>query len=735
MKLIKKHNKQTKIKKENKYKRHSKKINKNNKTKTTKKTNKTNKTKTTKKTRQTRITLPMKDESTKFSYLKTLQYPIPLLRNLLSEQDIKELMNNESIDNNKNKKWKIIHNKTKKYTSLKSSLRSSSILKDNYTLNDFDLVYKIAELEPSLIYYIQEEYILRKNNILSYHNFITTWNTNNTKFFNDLINHDMPFFKAKYKLASKYNYFIKYIYPVNIYIDINKNILEDIIKSKTKQNNNDRCDINIFSPYMDEGNILYSFLNLQNMFKHKINMHFQGCTFNKTCFDGFNTLMNLLKIEKQPINKEKYNNNYIQNSFKNNFDLFNGEYPIENLEPNTMDIIETFLPNWSRLTEGFLYKSYLQSKDTVLNSAINIFKLFKFLKDEGIIVIFIENLTTGIINLLNNIMKYYYNPSEITSNFNQNTDITFSIEFIKSIRITKFDGLDDHDNFIFIFKKIHHKDNILDTKIMTRSDYLKNLVYMDIKLPGNRNITAIYELCKNTDKLLYECSKGYITQLEYKLHQNFSNHLKKMGYKKYFYILEFLKVGYEPLIESLLEHNFKIYLILIVFKINANLLYIYQKMIYDFKYKYNAEIFFMTPNELEQLWNTVNQNECYFNSYIYNGYIKENLFNDEVQIVKEYLTPIFINYNTIWHHCNPLYSRYLCSAFPDKKFNYITYQIASYDETHIILKYKSLGLKNLNVILPVVPLKPFPNISEIRDSVHIKEHDMQPCFYILLFYI
>ena len=180
-------------------------------------------------------------------------------------------------------------------------------------------------------------------------------------------------------------------------------------------------------------------------------MHFQGCTFNKTCFDGFNNLMNLFHIEKKPIDKKKYNDNYIQNSFKNHFDLFNGEYPMENIKPNTVDIIETFLPNWDTLTEDipYIHKSKLQPKDVVFNYVINIFKL---LKDGGFIVIFIENLTIEIINLLNNIMTFNDNP-EIANDFYQTTDISFSIKFIRSIRITKFERLDDHDNFIFIFKK------------------------------------------------------------------------------------------------------------------------------------------------------------------------------------------------------------------------------------------------------------------------------------------
>jgi len=445
----------------------------------------------------------MKDDSTNFSYLKTLQYPIPLLKNSLPEHDIKKMINNESFNKYKilDKTWKIIHNKTGKHTSSRTS-----ILKHNYTSNDFDLVYKIDELEPSLIYYIQEEYLLRKNNILSYNNFFTNWNKNNTKFFNDLIHHDMPYFQAKYELASKYNYFIKYIYPVDIYVDINKNILEDIIKSKIHakinakiNDNNERIDINVFSPHMDEGNILQSFLKLQNMFENKINIHFQGCIFNKSCFDGFNNLMNLFNIEKQPISKEKYNDNYIQNSFLNNFDLFNGVFPIENIKPNTIDIIETILPNWAQLTEGvqhdYKYK-IKQPKDIVLNNVINFFKL---LTDGGYIVIFIENITIGIINLLNNIIKFNDN-SEIAIDFNQNTDVAFNIEFVRSIRITKFDELDDHDNFIFIFKKINSEEKITDSRIMNNSDYFKNLVSKDIKLPGNRTVTAIYELCKNTDK-------------------------------------------------------------------------------------------------------------------------------------------------------------------------------------------------------------------------------------------
>jgi len=615
----------------------------------------------------------MKDDSTNFSYLKTLQYPIPLLKYSLSELDIKQLIHNESLDN-KDKSWKIIHNKTGKHTSSRTN-----ILKHNYKSDDFDFVYKINELEPSLIYYIQEEYLLRKNNILSYDNFFTNWNKNYSKFFNDLINHDMPYFKAKYELAGKYNYFIKYLYPVDIYVDINKHILEDIIKSKTnakmQDNNNELIDINIFSPHMDEGNILQSFLNLQNIFEHKIKIHFQGCIFNKTCFDGFNNLMNLFKIDKKPISKEKYNDNYIQNSFINNFDLFNGEYSIENIKQNTMDIIETFLPNWAELTEGVphIYKSEInQPKDVVLNKVINIFKL---LKDGGFLVIFIENLTIGIINLLNNILKFNDN-SEIAIDFNQNTDIAFNIEFVRSIRITKFDELDDHDNFIFIFKKVNSEEQPMNSRIMNNSDYLKNLVSKDIKLPGNRTVTAIYELCKNTDKLLYECSKGYLTQLDYKLNRNFSNHLKKIGYKKYFYIAMYPVVMYQSLIESLLEDNIKICLIFVGFKINLDTTYLFQKMIYDFKYKYNSEILFMTPEELEQLWNTVNRSECYFDTY--NRDIKESLFNDEVQIVKEHLTPIFKNHNTIWHHSDNLTTRYICTAFPNKIFNYITYQIASY---------------------------------------------------------
>jgi len=183
---------------------------------------------------------------------------------------------------------------------------------------------------------------------------------------------------------------------------------------------------------------------------------------------------------------------------------------------------------------------------------------------------------------------------------------------------------------------------------------------------------------------------------------------------------------YQSLIEALLENDIKICLIFIGFKINLDTSYLFQKMIYDFKYKYNSEILFMTPNELEELWNTVNRRECYFNNY--NNDIKESLFNDEVQIVKEYLTPIFKNYNTIWHHCSKLITRYICTAFPDKKFNYITYQIVSYTETDIVLNYKSLGLSNLDVFLPVIPLKPFPNILEIRESANIKEEDMQPVF-------
>jgi hypothetical protein len=37
-------------------------------------------------------------------------------------------------------------------------------------------------------------------------------------------------------------------------------------------------------------------------------------------------------------------------------------------------------------------------------------------------------------------------------------------------------------------------------------------------------------------------------------------------------------------------------------------------------------------------------------------------------------------------------------------------------------------LSNLDVFLPVIPLKPFPNILEIRESANIKEEDMQPVF-------
>jgi len=37
-------------------------------------------------------------------------------------------------------------------------------------------------------------------------------------------------------------------------------------------------------------------------------------------------------------------------------------------------------------------------------------------------------------------------------------------------------------------------------------------------------------------------------------------------------------------------------------------------------------------------------------------------------------------------------------------------------------------LSNVNVFLPVIPLKPFPNILEIREYANIREEDMQSVF-------
>lgn len=421
-------------------------------------------------------------------FLKTLCYEPPLLKYKLTSLDIENLRDDKSIAN---------YTKNTKHNNQNSKYNYNTNDNLQFNTDEFHITYKINKIEPNLTYLIQEAYLLQKDKINS-NSFLMKWNANNFNLFDDLINTKDPYFKGKYEIAEKYDYFIPYSYDISIYDDIYNDILGNIHKS------NKDLDIKIFSPFMDNGVSLHSILRLSKIY----NIIFSGCTINKYAYNGFNELAALYNLQKLPLETTNSNTTYSETDYINTvykssesnkqmkkgrdiktnitkMNLYYGEYEGKDIPENSLDLIISELPHWNQfyIKTQSTYNSKNINQDNYINNFLK--QSYNQLKNNGYMVLIIDTLSRGNINIINNIKNIIEN-----------------LEIINMIRLTSSETLDEHDNFIIVLQK-NVIDQDLDTSKLTRDELIaKNLIIKDVKLSSNRTIKIVYDNCANTKKVI-----------------------------------------------------------------------------------------------------------------------------------------------------------------------------------------------------------------------------------------
>ena len=576
-------------------------------------------------------------------------YEIPLIKYKYSENEIEKMIHKET-----ERKFSLIEKKSKS-----TKKNKSYVINEEFSESDFNKTYVATKIEPTLEYILQEEYYLYNNNSNHKKNFNDIWITNDFKFFDDLICNNDLYFQAKYDNQMKWNYFLPYSYDVSIYEDINKHLISLLPPRAT----DDTRNINVFSPIIYDASILHSLLRISTFDKY--NISFKCCTLNRTCYDVYLKLMDLYNIKIVPLKNEiKWDkSNYLVNTYLNNFTLYNGAYNGEDLEPESVDIIITEIP------------VILTNINYSYNKFINIYS--EKLVHNGLFVLIINNLTLGIITVLN-------------EHFNTKLD------FLYSIRITAHPKMNSSDNFLFVFKKkiVENKTEEIDIK--------HNLIIKKYKLPGNRIIKCIYDNCTNTIKNKFNCNNGYIRQFYKKIKKNNLEEIKKNGYNKIVIVSKFPDVHYKITFDILKELEMTAVYIFAGLLINSETSYILENMIYYGKYIYGFEILFMNYMESQNYIKNIDKD-----TFIYNTHNLNHSEND-IQDTKMFFTDIFKNVRVVWHVCGIYHSKLLCIAFPHIQFNFMTNYHSPKVENYYIKKYNNLNLKNHNTYLSITPFKNFP---------------------------
>jgi len=584
-----------------------------------------------------------------------IYYEIPLIKYKYSENEIEKMIHNET-----ERKFSLIEKKSK------STKKNKNIVIDTeFSETDFHKTYIATKIEPSLVYILQEEYYLY-NNFNNKKNFNDIWIKNNFKFFDDLICNNDLYFQAKYDNQMKWNYFLPYSYDVSIYDDINKHLIS-LLPPRTTDNTR---NINVFSPVIYDASILHSLLRISIIDKYDLS--FKCCTLNRTCYDVYLKLMDLYNIKIVPLKNEiKWDkSNYLVNTYLNDFTLYNGAYNGEDLKPESIDIIITEIP------------VILTSINYSYNKFINIYN--EKLVHNGIFALIINNLTLGIISILN-------------EHFNTKLD------FLYSIRITAHSNINSSDNFLFVFKKkVKNKTEDIDIK--------HNLIIKKYKLPGNRTIKCIYDNCKNTIKDKFNCNDGYIRQFYKKIKKNDFEKIKQNGYNKIVIASDYPDVHYKITFDILKELEMTAVFIFNALLTNSKTSYILENIIFYGKYIYGFEILFMNYTESQNYIKNIDKD-----TFIYDKN-DINYSENDIQDTKMFFTDIFKNAHVVWHVCSTYHSTLLCIAFPHIQFNFIANYHSPKVENFYIKKYNNLNLKNLNTYLSVTPFKNFPGFKSKYDT-------------------
>ena len=597
--------------------------------------------------------------------LTTLTYEPPLAIHNVNFKQLDKMLYSTDDTN-----YKIIENKHK------SIHRNMDIITNKYTSHDFILNYIVKDITLELIYLIQEQFILAQN-MNNNDNFYKVWNKSNFKLFHNIINHPDPYFKAKLDNQIEFEYLINYSFDINIYDHILKMNIDTLTELKTNE------PIKIFSPFCEDGTIIYTLLRLiKNQTKHSID--FIGSTYHKQAYEGYNEIMNLFKMKKHSLKTPIFNNwvniKYSDPNEINKFMFYYGDYNGNDILDNSLNIIDTYIPLYELLeiTQNKIASTIPTDNGDPFIQFIN--TCTNKLKNNGLLIFHFNELNNNIIFILQNIIHKNYKK----------------LEFLKSIRISNSNEITDHDKYIFIFKKVN-------ISIISKSDIFYN--YINIKLDNTRTIKILFDDCNNKSKSTFNCDNGYLNNIEFLIKKNKIKHIKDAGYSKITYILRYVFVDYDILFKAIKEVGLELTVIFTNVIYNEALLYLFNRFIQSCKYKYNFEVLFMNNTDLEK-YKSENKNDYYY-------IIKqpsEDIILYNRNLYKEYLTPLFENIKTVWHTEPEGLTKHLCILFPHIQFNFIiNHQLAS-SETKLILNYKKLNLPNLKVYTQTLPFIPFPNV-------------------------
>ena len=294
--------------------------------------------------------------------------------------------------------------------------------------------------------------------------------------------------------------------------------------------------------------------------------------------------------------------------------------------------------------------------------------------NNGILALIIDSLTLGNINIINN-------------------KVNLTFDFLYNIRITSHNNLNDHDNYLFIFKK----------KVDEKKSNIEPII-KKYKLPGNRYIKCAYDNCKNYMKSAFSCNNGFFNLFHKKIYTNYFESLKNNGIKKLICIEKFAVVDFNTYFDAIKEVEFDaITFIFIDMYLNSETSYIFEKFVYYCKYKYGYQILFMNDNELKNYTQEIDSK-----TYIYNRTILHEVSNKDIQDTKIYLGTLFKDIKIVWHTAGRYFTKLLCTAFPNIQFNFIANYHESDIENHYVKIYNQLNMSNLKIYLSITPFKPFP---------------------------
>ena len=626
------------------------------------------------------------------NFFKTLSFEVPLLKYRVTKKEIED-MKNDKTENYKKQINKSDYNPNKNF---------------KFNFDEFLTTYKMKNIEPSLSYLLMENYLLQKDKI-NYNSFFKIWNNNNFNLFHDLINCDDPYFKGKYDISDKYDFFIPYVYDINIYDDIYNDLFKNILETDDKviKPMKSTKPIKILSPFMeDTGSTLHSILRLLT----KFNVLFSGYTINKYAYNGFNEMVNLYDFNKLPI-EGKYTNNiyttytaYTKYTSQNNkqpnkdnkdnniINLFYGEYNSKDLPDNDLDIIITEMPNWNQF---YIKLNSSIDENQYQKQYIHIFlqKCYNQLKNNGYLILHINTITRGNMTLINNIKN-----------------IVPNLKIINTIRLCCNDEIRDHDNFIIVLQK----NQELDKNIDDTSNLSTRLIIKNFKLSPDRTIKIVYDNCKNITKNYFDCNNGYLQELDNKMDYAKYIDIKNQGYTKIIMILTYAPANYKSVFDSIKILGLELTVIFIMDYLNSQLSYILENMLYDLKNKYNFQVLVLNHDETDKYIDKIDKITTFID---YQNKISKDSTNSIIKIHREHLEPIFKNVKTVWFSGSTNDVVYLCNAFPEIEFKFLFFfHYEEIIETETILNYINLKLKNLKIYIPVSPFKKFPDIDYDSDN-------------------